>query len=101
MTTLAVTETEIAAERSTSVMTRRARLSTRVDEVLRGRGRTHLPRLRRTRSELVTVSALEPLTRTMFGVTERVTKRARVAAGGPVRFFFVTHTTRPDLAISV
>ena len=49
MTALAVSEAEIAAEGFFAGVTRRARLPTRVDEVLRGGGRTHLACLWRAR----------------------------------------------------
>ena len=45
----------------------------------------------------MTVSALEPLARAVFGVTERVTKGARIRRRGPVTPLLVTHTTRGDL----
>jgi len=101
MTALAITEAEIAAECPAAVVTRRAGLPARADEVL-GRGsRTHLPCLRRSGGELMTVVAVESLARAVFRVTERVTKSARVRACGPIRLLVMTDATRRDLAASV
>ena len=47
MTALAVSEAEVATESSLAGVTRRARLPTRVNEVLRRSRRTHLACLRR------------------------------------------------------
>lgn len=90
MTALAVSKTQVAAERSLARVTRRTRLPARADEVLRRSGRTNLARLRRARGQLMTVSAFETLARAMFSVTERVTKSARVRRRGPVRLLVVT-----------
>ena len=101
MTTLAVGEAEIAAEGSLAGVTRRTRLPTSGDEVLRRGSRAHLTRLRCSGRELVTVSALESLPRAMLRMTERVTKRACIRARGFVRLLIVAHATRSDLAAAV
>ena len=49
----------------------------------------------------MTISALEPLARAVFGVTERVTKSARVRRRGPVGLLVVTHAARRDLTTGV
>jgi len=91
VTALAVAEAEVAAECSLAGVTRRTRLSAGGNEVLGRGGRAHLTRLRRTRGELVAISAGESLARAVLGMTERVTKSARVSARGPVRLLIVTH----------
>lgn len=98
MTALAVAEAEIAAEGPLAGVTRRARLSAGIDEMLRGRGRTHLTRLRRARGEFVTVNAVESLAGAVVRVAEGVPKRARVGVGGLIGFLIVADATRSDLA---
>lgn len=98
MTLAAVFECQVAAKDSPSVVTRSAGLAARGDEVLRGRGRTDLSRLRRSGSQLVTVDAREPVSWTMFGVTECIAIGARVGGRRSIRFLLVTDAARRDLA---
>lgn len=101
MTPLTVTESEIAAKRPPARVTRRASLSATEREVLSRSRRTHLPRLRCARRHFVAVSACEPLSRAVVGVTESETIGARVGARWTVAFLIVADTARRDLAARV
>ena len=98
MTLAAVFKRQIAAKNALSVVTRRARLPARGDEMLSGRRRAGLACLRRAGRQLVTVDAGEPVSWTMIRVAERVAIRARVGRRGPIRFLFVADAARCDLA---
>ncbi len=101
MTALTIRKSEIAAEISSAVVTRRAGLRARVDEMLGRCGRAYLPCLRRAGGEFVAVGAGESLARAMFGVTKRETKSARAGACRAIRFLIVTDAARSDLAATV
>lgn len=101
MTALAIGKTEVAAEISFAVMTRRAGLRARSAEVLGRCGRADLSRLRRARGEFVAVSAGESLACAVFGVTEREAKSVRVSARRAIGFLLVTDAAGSDLAASV
>lgn len=98
MTTLTVTEPEVAAECSPAGVARRASLRAARCEVLRGGCRTHLSRLRCARREFVAVGACQSLSRAVVCVTEGVSISARVGAGWTIRFLIVTDTAGRDLA---
>jgi len=97
----AVFEPEVTAKAPLSVMTSRARRPARGHEMLAGRGRTDLTRLRRTGGQLVTFSAGEALAWTVIRVAERVSIRPRVDGRRPVRLLPVANTTRSNLASGV
>lgn len=101
MTAPAVVEAEVATENSFAVVTRRARLGARAEEVLGGRGRAHLARLRRARGDFVAISAVESLARAVVGVTEGASERACVSARRTIRFLLVTDAARRDLTAGV
>ena len=101
MTALAISKSEIAAEISSAVVAGRAGLRARVAEMLGRCGGTHLPRLRRAGGQSVAVSARESLAGAVFGVTESVTKGARVGGCGAIRFLLVTDSAGSHLATRV
>ena len=98
MTLTAVFERQIAAKRLPPVVTAQARHGARRHEMLGGRGRTHLACLRRIGGEAVTVGTCEAFSRAVVCMTESVTIRTRVGAGGPVGFLFVTDSARRHFA---
>src|SRR6185436_15956522 len=98
MTAAAVFERQIAAKRPPAVVATQTRHAASRDKMLGRRGRADLPRLRRAGGEPVAVSTCKPLSCVVVCVTERVTIRARVGAGGPVSLLFVTNSARSHLA---
>ena len=101
MTALAIRKSEIAAEISFAVMTRRAGLRACVAEMLGRCSRTDLPCLWSAGGEFVAVSACESLACTVFRMTEREPKSARVSAGRAIRVLIVTDAARSNLAAGV
>jgi len=98
MTPAAVFERLIAAKRPFAIVASQTRHAPRGDEMLGGRRRADLPRLSRACGEPVTVSTCKPLARVVVCMTECVTIRARVGAGGPVSLLLVTDAARSHLA---
>ena len=96
VTLAAVFKPQISPKNALSVVTRRARLPARGDEMFSRRSRAYLACLRRAGRQLVTVDAGEPVSWTMIRVAERVAIRARVGWRGPIRFLFVADAARGD-----
>ena len=101
MTAATVFERQITAKRSPAVVATQTRHATRRGEMLSGRGRADLPRLRRARSQAVAISTCKPLTRVVVCMTERVTISAGIGARGLVSLLFVTDSARSQLASRV
>ena len=97
----AVFERQVAAKRLPAIVTGQARHGARRDEMLGGRGRTHLACLWRACGEAMTVGTCETLSRAVVRMTERVAIRTRVGARGPIGFLFVTDSARRHFAARV
>ena len=98
MTSSAIFEREVAAERSLAVVRTETRLATCRDEMLRRRGRAHLTRLWGAGREPVTVSTREPLSRIMIGMTKGASVSTRVSACWSIGLLLVADSARCNLA---
>jgi len=87
---LAVFEGEVAAEGTLAVVTGQAGCVACCDEVFCSRGGTDLACLRSAGGCSMAIGTGESFSSAVVGVAEGVVIRARVGAGGPIRFLIVT-----------